>query len=161
MKKFVLLLGMVFLLTGCASQETFETISDVLHEDQSQPLKISVNLPQKTMQPAMECEGGSLYLCDDWEIAVQTLAAGDWDRTVRQLSGYGLGDLTVMETGEEKMPRMEFVWTTAGERGDRVGRAAVISDGHYHYCVSTMADAAQTGELAEIWNGLFASFSVG
>lgn len=160
MKKLCLLFGLVFLLAGCGAEETFETMSDVFAEEEAKVLKISVDMPQKTMLPAMECEGGALYFCDNWEIAVQTLAGGDWDRTVRAISGYSLENLTVMETGEEKMPRMEFVWTTAGERGDRVGRAAIISDGHYHYCLSVLADADQAGELAEIWNGMFESFSV-
>ena len=158
MKKLWILLGLLGMLAGCGAEETFETIAPVMEAEK--PKTISVDLPEEAILPAMDCPGGQLYFCNHWEIAVQTLASTDWNQTARELTGYEAENLAMVETGTEALPRREFTWITAGERGDRVGRAAVISDGTHHYCLSVLADAELAGDLAQIWNGMFESFAV-
>ena len=52
------------------------------------------------------------------------------------------------------------VWTAAGEGGDQLGRAQILSDGEFHYVVAVMADCTASGTLAETWQALFDSFGV-
>ena len=54
--------------------------------------------------------------------------------------------------------RYDLVWTAAGEEGDILCRAAVIDDGHYHYCLTAMVEAAQANAVQSTWNDLFASY---
>ena len=79
--------------------------------------------------------------------------------TVRSLSGYEPEDLTVMETQWDDVSRCEFVWASAGEKGDRLGRAVVLDDGNYHYCMSILRDAeGETGQI--LWDRVFSSFDL-
>ena len=65
-----------------------------------------------------------------------------------------------METDGNGQKRYDWVWSAAGEGGDVVGRAAVIDDGKYHYCVTLQTDAAMAGDLEEAWSGVLDSFQV-
>ena len=100
----------------------------------------------------------SLYVCDDFEIAVQTFAGGDLDHTLRQISGFSAAQLTMMETSCGDHTRYDMVWVAAGENGDLLCRGAVIDDGLCHYTAVAMVDAALAPEVKADWNALFASF---
>ena len=65
-----------------------------------------------------------------------------------------------VETFEKGFHRWDWVWTAAGEGGDAVGRAAVLDDGVYHYCVSVMAEAGEAGALETQWSALMGSIEV-
>ena len=120
--------------------------------------KIKLSLPKDATAPTLYSEEcGSLYLCDGYTISVQTLEGGDMDRTLRQLTGFGKADLTVMETDVDGLKRYSCVWSAAGEGGDHVGRALVLDDGSYHYAVSVMAEFSRAGDLSAKWQELFAS----
>lgn len=161
MKRFALLLIPVLLLCGCGRAETMETISDeMLLPVAAQPREIWVSLPEDSVLPAMESESGILYLCDEYDVAVQTLAGGDLDATVRTVTGYGPEDLTVIQTQNGEVEKYEFVWTMAGEQGQRIGRATVLDDGTYHYVLCATIDAENIAEYQEVWNGIFESFKL-
>ena len=99
MKKFVLLVMTALLLCGCSGKQTFETVDDELVQPAvAQQRQILLQLPEETLLPAMECDGRTLYLCSGYDVAVQTLSAGDLDATVRQICGFGSDDVTIMET---------------------------------------------------------------
>lgn len=149
------------LLAGCGAQPTFETVGDSQVFVQPVQRQIRVSMPSDTVLPVMETETGQLYIWRDYEIAVQTLAGGDLDATVRSLCGFGRDRVEILQTAADGFERYDFVWSAAGETGDRVGRACVISDGAYHYCLSAMADAGHGEELREQWNGIFETFRVG
>lgn len=160
MKILCVLLGAILLLTGCAAAETFETIADVYGEQQMpEPRQVVLNIPKDAAEQAIVGACGTLYLCDGFEITVETHAAGDINATLRHLTGFESDELTVMETAQLGLSRYECVWTAAGEGGDTVGRAAVLDDGNYHYCVTVMASAENTGKLQETWNDLLSNFS--
>lgn len=162
MKKVWLILAAVLLLTGCGAEETMETVADeAVQAVAAQPREIRVDLPEEAVLPAMESDSGVLYICKDYDVAVQTLDGGDLDRTIRTITGYSAADLTVMQTSDGGLTRSEFVWTSAGELGDQVCRAAVVDDGSYHYVLSASIDSEKAGEYQEIWNGMFESFTVG
>lgn len=162
MKKCCVVLLMVMLLTGCGTAQTFETVSDeLLQPVMEQCGQIVLSVPDSASTAVMEAEdGGKLYLCDGYTLTVQTLAGGDMDRTVRSLCGYPADALTLMQTRDGSWSRYEWVWVSAGEGGEQMGRAAVLDDGRYHYCVTVMSDASDTAALEPEWDAVFASFSV-
>ena len=159
MRKFGWILAFVLMLSGCGSTETLETLADVPAEGtMPQPREIWVSLPEQSSLPVMESENGSLYFCEDFEVSLQTLEAGDLNRTLQTLSGYEQDDLTVIETSRDGIKKYEFVWTMAGEMGHRLGRATVLDDGAYHYCLVATIDAELVSEYQEVFNGIFESF---
>lgn len=156
MKRWILVCLLACLLTGCRAEETLETVSDEwMVPVMAQPREISVRLPENALAPVLEQENRQLYMAQDYEIMLETLASGDLDATIRTLSGYGKDQLTVMETRQNDADRYDFVWTTAGEAGDRLGRAVILDDGNYHYCMSVLRDP---GETMILWREVFGSF---
>ena len=161
MKKCVLFIVTALLLCGCMAEETYETLADELVQPvMAQPRQITVELPDGAVAPVLESDTEQVYLCEDYEIILQTLSSGDLDATVRSISGYGADALTVMQTQWEDVTRYEFVWVSAGERGDRLGRAVVLDDGNYYYCLSALRDASDTEKTQIVWRDVFGSFSL-
>lgn len=158
MKKVVILLAAVMLLGGCKAAEDFETMQDVCGEQQL-PVKqeVSYTLPKDASKQAMQSTYGQLYFCDGYEITMQTMASGNLDATLRELTGFGREKLSVIETDG----RYECVWTAAGEDGNVVGRAVILDDGNFHYCMTVMADEDDVLELKDAWQALFDSFILG
>ena len=161
MKKRVLIALTALMLTGCAGEETFETVSDDLVQSASAEIReVFLSLPPEAATPVLEEEGNCIYICGDYEIYRQTLEAGDLNATVQAVSGYASDDLTVIETMQGACKRYDFVWASTGEVGDRVGRACILDDGHYHYCLSVMGDAETAGEHSLVWEAMFETFSL-
>lgn len=151
----------LLLLTGCGSQETFETVSDELFQSVSaQTKEVMLTLPADAVSPAAETEYGEIYLCGDYDIHRQTLEAGDLNATIQTISGYSREDLTVLETRQVGYKRYEFVWVSAGEMGDRVGHGVILDDGNYHYCLSVLGDAETANLHQSIWQSMFDSFEL-
>lgn len=163
MKKWWILLCVSFLLTGCAAAETFETVGDeMLQPVMAEVGRINLSLPpEASAQTMLGSDGDKLYFCDGYTAAVQIMDRGDLDRTCRQLCGFPADNLNILETVNSGCKRYDWVWMAAGEGGDMMGRAAVIDDGKYHYCVSLLADAASAGELESQWSKILNSFTVG
>ena len=150
---------LALLLTGCGAEETMETVADeILQSVTAEMHQIYLELPAQAASPAVESDADRLYQCDTYDIRVQTLAGGDLNRTVRSLSGYDRESLTILKTVRDGWECYEFVWASAGECGVQVGRAMVICDGSYHYCVSVLGDADCMQENRLPWDDMFASF---
>lgn len=161
MKKCVFLLLICVMLSGCAAEETFETIADDLVQSVAAPMaQVILELPEDAALPASESEDGQLYLCDGYEILVQTMEAGNLDATLRSVTGYSREKLTLMQTGHEGIVRYDLVWSSLGENGERVGRAAILDDGNYHYVLSVLTDADRAREYEEVISELFESYSL-
>ena len=161
MRKWYVLLVMMLCLTGCADTEVFETVEDeVLLQVMAQPKQIQVTLPEDTVLPAMETEHGTLYMCREFDVMVQTLDGGDLESTIHTLSGFEREDLTVIETLRGDLNCYEFVWTATGEADEQVCRCMILDDGAYHYVLTAMVDAELVSEYQQIWNGMFETFSV-
>ena len=161
MRKLCCVLLLACLLAGCGAEEVFETVSDDLVFQPEPPRQIHVSLPEDTVLPVMETDFGQLYICREFEVAVQTLPGGDLNATVQTLCGFDAGDVELLETNADGINRFDFVWSSAGETGDQVGRAAIISDGVYHYCVAAMAPEETANQYREIWNGMFETVTLG
>ncbi len=161
MRKRLLILLPVLLLAGCAAQDTFETVADeMVQPAMAQVREMSMELPSEAASPAVESDSGRLYLCEGYEISVQTFEAGDLNRTIQTISGYGREELTVMHRETEGVDRYEFVWASAGESGDRVGRAAILDDGNYHYVLTVLADAQIAHARYPDWLQMFSTFKL-
>lgn len=161
MKKLMWIFVMLLVLTACGTEEVFETVSDDMAiQVSAEPLEIFVDIPADSVMPAMESDFGSVYICEDFDVAVQTLEAGDLNATVMAVSGFDREDLTIIETKTEAGKKYEFVWTAAGELGHQVGRATILDDGNYHYVISAIIDAEKLEAYQEVWNGMFESFHI-
>lgn len=149
-------------LTGCRMTETFETIGNPFSEQPVlQRQEIVLQLPGEAAVPVSKTENGDrLYVCDTYAIAVQTLLAGNLDASIRSICGYSADEVTVVQTEQQDATRYAWVWTSAGEGGDEVGRGAILDDGNYHYALSVTASAQAAGELKEAWQALFESFGI-
>lgn len=155
----LLMMFLVVLLAGCGREETMETIADVYAEPEArEPKQISVELPEDVVAPVMESTSEQLYLCSGYEIIVETRDGGDLNDTIGAICGYREEDLTVITTREGEADRHEFVWASAGEEGERIGRAVILDDGDYHYCMSILRDADTTEESQIVWENVFDSF---
>lgn len=160
MKKLWIVIALVLMMCGCAVP-TFETVGDVYAPQQEmQPKKIEFSIPKDAAAQVMENESSRIYFCDGYEIMLDTLHAGDLNKTIQVLTGYAADALTVMETSVSQMVRYECVWTAAGEAGDQVGRAVILDDGSYHYCMSVMASAQEAGSLQNSWEELLQTFRI-
>lgn len=162
MKKTVMILLICVVLTGCAAEDTFETVADEILQSAAAPkAEIVLELPEGAAAPVAQGEGGTLYQCDGYEIALLTHASGDLDSTLRASTGYGRNELTVIETRLGEIKRYDLVWSCLGENGDQIGRACILDDGNYHYVLTVLADADRVGEFEEVWNELFGSYTLG
>ena len=160
MKKLWIMTVLICLLAGCAGEEIMETVADEVVMTRAEARSIRVELPEETVLPVMQTDTGRLYICRDFEVSVQTLPGGDLERTVRSLTGFGLSGVTVMETEWEGLGRYDLAWSCAGELGPEVGRASILSDGAYHYCLTAMTAEENARSYGEIFNGMFESFSL-
>lgn len=159
MRKCAVLLLLTALLAGCGRVETMETISDIYAEAEApEPKKIQVSLPDDAVAPVMESTSEQVYLCNGYEIVIETKPGGDLNDTIGAICGYREEDLTVMTTREGEAKRHEFVWASAGEEGERLGRAVILDDGDYHYCMSILRDADTTEGSQIVWGNVFSSF---
>ena len=158
MKKLGFILPLLLLLSGCAAKETLETVADELIQPvMAQPGEISVRLPENAVAPVLESDKRQLYMSESYEIVIETMESGDVNATIQTLSGYEKDQLTVMQTETDRATRYEFVWSCAGETGQRLGRGVILDDGNYHYCLSVLRDAdAEKSQI--VWSDVFASF---
>jgi hypothetical protein len=162
MKKVFCVILALTLLTGCRQPKTFETMSDTyIQPDLPQAKEVVLLLPEDAAKAVLEAAGtGTLYLCDGYSVAVQTLPAGNLDATLREVTGYGREKVQLWEMKEGEISRYSCVWASAGEGGDQMGKATILDDGNYHYVLSVMAPAEETGALADTWQQLMDSFSI-
>lgn len=159
MKRWIGLAAVVLLLCGCAAEETYETVLDVWEEQEMpSPRAISVDLPGETAMPAMESDSGRAYISTEYEIYIQTMPAGDISATMEAMSGFESEDLTILSTMQEDAQRYEFVWASAGEGGDYLGRGVILDDGNYHYTMTVLRNAETAQESSVVWDGVFSSF---
>ena len=160
MKRMLMIPLLALLLAGCGGEKTMETVSDV----QAAPVvanvqRIQLQLPPELSAPALQSqETGSLYLCEDYSLTVQTVDSGDLQKTIRNATGMDQKDLQIQKTQKGDAKCYQWVWTTGGETGIQVGRGCVLDDGKYHYVLTALADETVAGDVQPVWREIFASF---
>ena len=156
MRKLLVITMVALLLAGCGTTEVFERVEDSPNVPaMAQEKQVVLTLPDDAAAPVVNADGGRLFLCDGYDLTVQTLPGGDISRTVTALCGFNPEQVRMVQTQRQGNKCYEWVWSAAGEGGDQVGRAMVISDGTYHYCVCVMADAVTAGVLDGQWSAIF------
>ncbi len=159
MKKFLLLVLVLLMLTGCGAQTVFETVDDLpVSGTTAEAKELLLSLPKEAASPVMQGDDGAcLYDCGAYTLTTQVLPAGDLNGTLEKITGFTGENLSHMKTRQQNLDRYDCVWTCAGEGSDLVGRGVVLDDGAYHYAVTVMTDAQQAGELLSQWNTLLSS----
>lgn len=160
MKKLLVILIAMVLLSGCAAQ-TFEKVED-LNDVQAvaTPATLLLDLPEEAAAPAMQGASGTLYFCGDYDIMVEVMPSGNLSNTLQTLTGFDREELELMQTDRCGVDCYEGVWSAAGEAGDHVGRVLILDDGSFHYCVSIMAMAEDAGDCLEDWNEILESVAL-
>ena len=159
MKRCVIFCLAAVLLTGCRSEQTLETVADEwVAPVMASPRSVWAELPDDALAPVLEGDGQQVYFSEDYEIYLENRSSGDLEQTIRYLSGFDRDSLTVMKTRQGICDRYEFVWTCAGEEGQRLGRAVILDDGNYHYCMSALWDAGADSNVS--WEQVFGSFAL-
>ena len=160
MKKMLVILIVMMILTGCTAQ-TFEKIEDLNDvQTMAQPATLLVDLPEEAAAPAMQGSSGTLYFCGDYDIMVEVMPSGNLDNTLQTLTGFGRNELELVQTIRCGVDCYEGVWSAAGEAGDHVGRLLILDDGSFHYCVSVMAMAEDISNCADDWNSILTSVAL-
>lgn len=163
MKKYCLLLLCSLVLTGCTQAKNYETVMDSQVEQiPAEKMEIVVNLPGEASNTVMSSDSGEkFYFCDGYTLSLRTADSGDLRKTVLDVCGFSPEQLPMVETVQGDAKRYAFVWTSAGENGDQIGRCAILDDGNYHYIVTAMADASVSGDLTDgPWREIFNSFRI-
>lgn len=161
MKKIMIVLA-ALLLTGCKAEPVFETLGDV-HGIVSVAAasEVAIVLPENAALGVMENEeADKLYFCDGYTVTVQTLEAGDLNKTLQAVTGYTREELTLMQTQKGNCNQYECVWTSAGEGTEQVGRLCLLDDGVWHYAVVCMSDAGKAGSFADQWQCIMDSITL-
>lgn len=160
MKKLWVIPILALLLAGCGNEKALETISDM--EDApvvAAEQRVLLQLPEELSAPVLQSEKtGTLYICDDYSVTVQTVSAGDIDKTIRNATGMNREDLQIMQTQENGVKRYRWVWATGGENGVQVGRGCILDDGTYHYVLTALADEKASSRVQPAWKEIFGSF---
>ena len=157
MRKLIVLFLLVA-LTGCSGNQILETVTDGnLEPVMAQARELEMELPEEAAAYTVGGEGDRVYFCDGYSVVVQTMQAGDMDRTMRQISGFSKEALSVMETRQEDAVRYDFAWSSVSDEGEMVCRTAMLDDGYYHYAVTVMAEYTQAGELSKQWDDVLGS----
>jgi hypothetical protein len=160
-KKWWIIVLFVVFLTGCVNAPELETMNDDFAIEDAVPGQILLSLPGDAGEEALYATADrQLYICDNYTIAVQILPGGDMLRTLQSVTGFDPSALTVVQTQKNGLDSYQTVWTAAGEGGDQLGRAQILSDGNFHYALSVMADSTVAGTLTDAWQTLFESFGV-
>ena len=162
MKKRIAIVCLALMLSACGKTETFETVGDEwVQQVIAEPASISLYLPPEAAAPVLESGEGAVYDCGDYEIRRQDLPAGDLSATVQSVTGYSLDELTVLETKQGDAKRYDFVWVSASEEGEQVGKGCILDDGNYHYVVTILGNADTANDYQAVWQEIMASFSLG
>ena len=162
MKKVLIFLLLLLLLTGCGAQETFETVEDMVPvEPVVSPSQFFVSLPEEAAAPTFRDENGEeLYICGSYTISKQILDGGDLQKTLMSVTGKSREELELIQTRENTWDRYDFVWTSAGEEGLQLGRACILDDGNYHYVLSTLTKEESASDLTDVFSDMYASCSL-
>ena len=159
MKKLVMVLLMLGLLSGCGNVN-YESVQDVYAtQPLPQPAQLLVSLPPDAVELESQ-EAGSLWLCQDYTASVTTMESGDLEATLRELTGHEKEQLEVFSWEESGLKRIECTWVSAGEGGDQVARTVILDDGNYHYALTLQTSAECLGDLREAWQQMISTVTL-
>lgn len=154
------IIAAVFLLVGCSAPKDYETMADSYDVPQREARQVSVSVPFNDTETMTDAGGSVLYLGDGYSVLVETLEAGDLNRTLKHVSGFNREQLQVVERQDNIYRRYECVWAAAGEGQDQIGRAVILDDGSFHYALTFVSDAEKAGDLNQQWQQIVQSINL-
>lgn len=158
MKKWLWIPILGMLLAGCGS-ETFETVDDeVVRGVIGYTPRVAIEVEEGAM--VLETEGGTIYLCDGYDVSLQVFPSGNLENTAKEICGLESNQLNMVQSVREGWNCYTWVWCAMGENGELVGRCTVFDDGVYHYCISFLADAGDSQALIPAWNAIVDSLHI-
>ena len=165
MKKAGLALALVLLLSGCGAKalESEEYVEDGINDAVSEPYQIVFGVPQDAVQTTFG-EESTLEIYEaangDYMITTEVLEATSVESAIEEVSGIPAERLTVLKLQRFPMPEYHFAWSSTGEEGETVSRAALIAAEDYYY-VMTMTERAGLGEAyKETADYVFSTFGL-
>lgn len=160
MKKLgILIILLTILLCGCSEPPSYETLGDLgMDEMEPSARQICLELPENASVQTMQGSTGKIYLCDGYEIMVETYRSGDLNQTLRNLTGFSKDSLTLVQTAQNGITSYSCAWASVGEAGEQIGRTTILDDGNFHYCLTVTAAAEDAYLLQPVFEALFASF---
>ena len=151
MRKMGLALALLLLLTGCQAktEATAEYVEDGLETSLTAPYLIVFGVPEDTVQTTLADETDTeVYEAanGDYTIVTEVLAATSVEEAIRQISGIPAERLNILKLQRFPMPEYHFAWSSSGEDGETVSRAALIAAEDYYY-VMTMTQKTGLGDV--------------
>ena len=162
MKKGIVWIMLMLLLTGCSSETTYETIGNVWEESEPTAVQGTMDfaLPEGARMEVLEENGSKYYSVGNWEIWTQVYPSGNIRSTIELVTGLEPDMPTVVRQQVEDMTCHETAWSTTGEDGMKAARTAVLDDGNYHYCISVMVPESDAEEVGDFFTQILDSVSI-
>ena len=150
MKKVCFVLVLLLLLTGCQAKKetTTEYVEDGIEADQALPYLIVFGIPEEATQTTFgEETRADVYEAanGDYTIVTEVLKATSVDEAIEAISGIPAERLNIVQLQRFPMPEYHFAWSSTGEEGDSVSRAALIAAEDFYY-VMTMTQKTGLGD---------------
>lgn len=154
------------LLCGCRAEPDWETVDDdaVLQVSAvvEAPYVITYSVPDDASMEPLSAKNRSLYVGEngDYEIFSDALSAASLDDAMRQVSGFGEGDLSVLETTRFGLPEYRFAWASSSDEGEYVSQASLVKDGDYYYALVFSVRQGLGGKYDDCAAAVFSSFGL-
>lgn len=155
-------------LTGCTREAppVWETVTDGIPAQNTEPLseyQITFAVPNDAVLAAVGLEQGPRYYTavnGDYEIMTQRLESDSIQTVATAVSGFRLDELSPIRWEEYGMERYDFAWTSAGDEGQMVHRAAVLADNGAYYVLTFSAREDAAGDCGEKMKSVFSSLGL-
>ena len=82
------------------------------------------------------------------------------DDAIRQVSGFGETDLSVLETTRFGLPEYRFAWASSSDEGEYVSQASLVKDGDYYYALVFSVRQGLGGKYDDCAEAVFSSFGL-
>lgn len=159
----VLLLGV--LLCGCRVEPDWETVDDNIVQvaaAEEPPYIITYGIPDDATMDPLSARNRSLYVSEngDYEILSDVITAASLDDALRQVSGFGEAELSVLETSRFGLPEYRFGWASSSDEGEFVSQASLVEDGNYYYALVFSVRQGLGKKYDDCAREVFASFGL-
>ncbi len=159
MKRLCVVILLLVLTCGCAKQTVYETMSDNLQQITAEPLDVILDLPDEVAVSVFSNgNGNEIYISNDYTVETYLMPAGDMRKTVLEITGFDMEDVSILQTQADGIKRYECTWTSTGEGELQACRATILDDGNYHYVLTVIGDQTAASEHSEEWKQIFKSY---
>lgn len=155
----------VIALCGCsrAEQPVWETVSDayLLPVHAAPTYDASIQLDGSTPLAEVFSDLSSRVYSDAegrYEVAVETRTADSLAQLVREMTGFSLDQLDVLQRQQDGMQRYDMAWSAVSEDGNVSCRAAVLDDGLFYYVLTAQIPQEFSAQCRSEVEAVFQSF---